>query len=230
MGMTDEEIAQAVALLTPALGPTRAGWYGEACAVEPGLDGLPHEAILWACRYREFVRGVGGRVAVLMEYLRATDGLSAECAEGAQSPVDNVIALCSAMTEMYAKASAERDATLAQLNDWKGRAEAHKKKWWDYEQEYILPAFEWAEECGIDLRAAVSANPGKNCVRLLHEAVCERLDAALAREARLAGALRGAMQFFRYDQFDSWNDYNDARGAAQAALAEHDAAKESDHA
>jgi hypothetical protein len=125
---------------------------------------------------------------------------------------------------------AERDAALAQLNDWKGRAEAHKKKWWDYEQEYILPAFEWAEECGIDLRAAVSANPGKNCVRLLHEAVCERLDAALAREARLAGALRGAMQFFRYDQFDSWNDYNDARGAAQAALAEHDAAKESDHA
>lgn len=54
MGMTDEEIRVAVERYTPVLGPARAGWYGEACAMEAGGDN--YDAVVWACRYREVAR------------------------------------------------------------------------------------------------------------------------------------------------------------------------------
>ena len=37
------------------------------------------------------------------------------------------------------------------------------------EREYILPAFNFADSIGFDLRKAVVENPGKNCVALLVE-------------------------------------------------------------
>ena len=39
----------------------------------------------------------------------------------------------------------------------------------NYEREYILPAFAFAEAIGFDLRQAVAGNPGNNCVALLVE-------------------------------------------------------------
>lgn len=48
---TDAQIKAERAALEPSLGPTRAGWYAEACKVE-GEGG----ASLWACRYREMAR------------------------------------------------------------------------------------------------------------------------------------------------------------------------------
>lgn len=50
-----------------------------------------------------------------------------------------------------------------------------RSKWWDYEQEFILPCFKWAEEMGIDLRDLVATTPGRNCVDLLVHALMERL-------------------------------------------------------
>lgn len=50
------------------------------------------------------------------------------------------------------------------------------KKWIQYEQEYILPCFGWAQEEGIDLRQLVKDNPGKNCVRLLIEELRSKLE------------------------------------------------------
>ena len=52
--LSDEEIAQRVARMRETLGPTRAGWYEEACKLEYGHR--PAEALLWACRYRELAR------------------------------------------------------------------------------------------------------------------------------------------------------------------------------
>lgn len=41
-----------------------------------------------------------------------------------------------------------------------------KEKMLQYEKEYILPCFKWAEEDGIDLHQLVRENPGHNCVEL----------------------------------------------------------------
>ena len=49
------------------------------------------------------------------------------------------------------------------------------KKWCVYEQEYILPCFQWAEESDIDLPGLVRAKPGKNCVQLLVEELTVQL-------------------------------------------------------
>lgn len=50
----------------------------------------------------------------------------------------------------------------------------HKERWTNYEQNYILPCFKWAEERGIDLHALVRDHPGKNCVELLINAIDPR--------------------------------------------------------
>ncbi len=54
---TDEENEAERAELEPLIGPTRAGWYAEACDVYPEKDG--HEPTLWACRYREMAQAAG---------------------------------------------------------------------------------------------------------------------------------------------------------------------------
>ncbi len=51
----------------------------------------------------------------------------------------------------------------------------HKRRWIVYEQEYILPCFEWAKEIGIDLRQLVADNPGRNCVNVLVHTLIERI-------------------------------------------------------
>jgi len=43
----------------------------------------------------------------------------------------------------------------------------HHEKWQEYEREYILPCFKWAEDLDFDLKKAVHENAGKNCVQLL---------------------------------------------------------------
>ena len=57
-------------------------------------------------------------------------------------------------------------------------SQRHMEKWWEYEQKYILPCFQFAEESGIDLHAEVRNSPGTNCVVLLVRAL-----QAQAREA-----------------------------------------------
>ncbi len=42
------------------------------------------------------------------------------------------------------------------------------------ERDYILPAFEWAKEVGLDLPAEVRANPGRNCVEILVRHLIDR--------------------------------------------------------
>ncbi|HTG95766.1 MAG TPA: hypothetical protein VL866_24410 [Pyrinomonadaceae bacterium] len=49
----------------------------------------------------------------------------------------------------------------------KGEVERLTAKYREYEQNYILPCFRWADEIGFDLREAVKDNTGKNCVELL---------------------------------------------------------------
>jgi len=58
----------------------------------------------------------------------------------------------------------EDTTTLAEVIDRAVRAE---RKWQEYERDYILPCFKWAEESGLDLHKAVAENPGRNCVDLL---------------------------------------------------------------
>jgi NTP pyrophosphatase (non-canonical NTP hydrolase) len=53
---TDEEIDLERKWLELLIGPTRAGWYAEACEYEHGAD--PGE-LLWACRYREMAMEAG---------------------------------------------------------------------------------------------------------------------------------------------------------------------------
>jgi hypothetical protein len=53
---TDEEIERERAALEPLIGPTRAGWYAEACRFEYDAD---PDVLLWACRYREMAMEAG---------------------------------------------------------------------------------------------------------------------------------------------------------------------------
>lgn len=43
------------------------------------------------------------------------------------------------------------------------------EKWTSYEQDYILPAFDFSDKIGFDLKRAISNSSGKNCVALLVE-------------------------------------------------------------
>ena len=53
--------------------------------------------------------------------------------------------------------------------------EEHKAKWTEYEQKYILPTFQWAEEMGFDLRKLLADNPGQNCVELFFAQLKKRI-------------------------------------------------------
>jgi hypothetical protein len=68
---------------------------------------------------------------------------------------------CGACAELFFTGSSphKHDTTCA--------TEHHAKKWQDYERNYILPCFKWAEESGLDLRDAVTKNAGMNCVEIL---------------------------------------------------------------
>jgi hypothetical protein len=60
----------------------------------------------------------------------------------------------------------------------------HESKWREYEREFILPQFDWAESVGIDLQALVRDNPGKNCSRLLFEVMEARVRDKIAAAIR----------------------------------------------
>lgn len=51
---TDAQIEEVRPAVEEFFGPTRAGWYAEACKLEPGQ--ASGEAMVWACRYRELAR------------------------------------------------------------------------------------------------------------------------------------------------------------------------------
>ena len=74
-------------------------------------------------------------------------------------------------------------------------------KWWDYEQEYILPCFKWAKECGIDLPALVSEAKGNSTVRFfgaLRDQIAELRAykvAALEENLRFRAALEEIIRF-----------------------------------
>lgn len=63
---TDESIAQEKAFLEPLLGPTRSGWYEEACKLE--IPDTPHEVMIWACRFREMAMEAGKLADALMPF------------------------------------------------------------------------------------------------------------------------------------------------------------------
>lgn len=56
-------------------------------------------------------------------------------------------------------------------------AEMNRKKYRNYEDEFILPTFKWAEEIGLDLKALVSEGKG-NCVVRFFQFIRERLTKA----------------------------------------------------
>jgi len=58
-------------------------------------------------------------------------------------------------------------------------------KWWAYEQEYILPCFKWADQCGINLRDLVDEAKGNSTVRFF---------GALQERLRIAEAERDALK------------------------------------
>lgn len=62
--MTDQEIETTRSELEQLIGPTRAGWWAEACLLE--YDHHP-DVLLWACRYREMAREAGRLEAELMQ-------------------------------------------------------------------------------------------------------------------------------------------------------------------
>jgi hypothetical protein len=76
---------------------------------------------------------------------------------------------------VWERASVQR--LFATLDAWRGfKAEADtlradrdeaRKKWQEYEREYVLPCFRWARELGLDLERMVIDSPGHNCVELL---------------------------------------------------------------
>lgn len=74
------------------------------------------------------------------------------------------------------------------------RAVAAEAKWQDYEREYIVPCFRWADDAGIDLRALVASTPGHNCVELLVAELRMRAVAAEAEVARLREVMTGAIE------------------------------------
>jgi hypothetical protein len=63
----------------------------------------------------------------------------------------------------------------------------HRSKWQEYENEYILPCFQWARELGIDLEWMVRDKPGHNCVELLVSTLRKRIafDPGAVDSARL---------------------------------------------
>lgn len=71
---TDEAIEQERQALEPLIGPTRAGWYAEACDVHPEKDG--HDVTLWACRYREMAMEAGRLEAIKTSLLAACEAVA----------------------------------------------------------------------------------------------------------------------------------------------------------
>ncbi len=64
---------------------------------------------------------------------------------------------------------------LTRLAFWKDETSRYKKRYDDYEREYILPIFEFAKEIDFDLPEAVRNNLGSNCVEVLFEHMKERI-------------------------------------------------------
>lgn len=79
-----------------------------------------------------------------------------------------------------------------QLEAASAHANHATKKWRDYEDNYILPAFRWAERENIDLPSLVSAHPGHNCVELLVTALINERDALRADNERMRTVFEAA--------------------------------------
>lgn len=86
--MSDKEIEARRAWLEPIIGPTRAGWYAEACKMEAGKE---YDGVLWGCRYRE--------VALKCGYLNDT--------------IQALLAACVATVAMYDDLAWHRDKVRA---------------------------------------------------------------------------------------------------------------------
>jgi hypothetical protein len=84
-------------------------------------------------------------------------------------------------------------------------ANEHLKKWRDYENDYILPCFEWAKELGWDLEKMVTDNPGHNCVELLVEQLRLELVHAQGQRDIIGAELANIVEFMtkKVDQFRS---------------------------
>jgi len=71
--LTDAEIAHVRSQIEPVVGPTYAGWYEEACKIQPGETDAPHDVVLWACRAREAIftkaRDMGEVASALRELI-----------------------------------------------------------------------------------------------------------------------------------------------------------------
>jgi hypothetical protein len=63
------------------------------------------------------------------------------------------------------------NAFVRYLSDVRQQLSYSDMKWREYEREYIMPCFEEAKKRGFDLEQIVRDNPGRNCVRLLIDAL-----------------------------------------------------------
>lgn len=115
------------------------------------------------------------------------------------------------MTKKAVAAIDERDAALAKL------AEA-TQRWRDYEREFILPTFDWAQEIGLDLQALVHTTPGHNCVALLVRHLRQRLASA----ERALDAAREMLGPCRHDVGEQCSCAARSEEALVAALRAHD--------
>jgi hypothetical protein len=76
-------------------------------------------------------------------------------------------------------------AARAETEGLRRDRDEHRRKWTEYERQYILPCFDLATKCGYDLRQMVTDNPGQNCVMLLVNKLTADRDALRGRVAEL---------------------------------------------
>jgi hypothetical protein len=79
---------------------------------------------------------------------------------------------------------AERDSLLKQVELQAAELKRANDKWINYETNYILPCFKWAEEMDIDLQALVRQADG-NCVAQLVHTLRERVESQATELERL---------------------------------------------
>lgn len=104
---------------------------------------------------------------------------------GSQSSTEMIRAIAVELLQLRQLAAIE----LLDVTALRAELRLATKKWQDYEREYILPAFQWAEAAGIDLKELVSIRAGHNCVELLVMVLLEDRAALRAEVDRLRTAL-----------------------------------------
>jgi hypothetical protein len=90
------------------------------------------------------------------------------------------------VTDKLAEAYRRQAEAVNRASALEVQLQAAIAKWQDYEKNYILPTFGWAEKLDpkVELEQLVRDNPGKNCVELLFKHMLARIsDLQLYKDA-----------------------------------------------